>query len=152
MLLCKKKQSFFLRPAEEILAYQKITQTNVLVIAKTTQKQIFIKIQLFQKNEHLKIFIADSDGFKDLRQDFIIPLQRVRFTNQLLHWLLLGDFCRYSYTVCRQGNFNILYCLAFNIFNFIDFALIMLFLKTLVFSAFNFKLRSFRMIKKIVRT
>ena len=73
MLLCKKKQSFFLRPAEEILAYQKITLTNVLVVAKTTQKQLFIKIQLVQKNERLKIFIADNDGFAGLGQDFIMP-------------------------------------------------------------------------------
>ena len=73
MLLCKKKTVIFFRPAEEILAYQKIALTNVLVVAKTTQKQIFIKIQLFQKNEHLKIFIANSDGFMGLRQDFIMP-------------------------------------------------------------------------------
>ena len=48
----KRKQSFFLRPAEEILAYQKITLTNVLVVAKTKQKHRFIKIQLFNPLTH----------------------------------------------------------------------------------------------------
>ena len=135
MLLSKKKTVVFSPQAEEILAYQKIALTNVLVVAKITQKQIFLKIQLFQKNEHLKIFITDSDEFRSLEQNFIMPPQRQKFTNQLLHWLILGDFYRYSYTVCRQGNFNILYCLVFNIFSFIDLAFITLFLKTLVLGA-----------------
>ena len=72
MLICKKKTVIFSRPAEEIPAYQKITLTNGLVVAKTAQKQIFIKIQLFLKNEQLKIFIADSDGFRGIGQDFIM--------------------------------------------------------------------------------
>ena len=41
------RTNFFLSLAEKILAYRKTTLTNVLVVAKTTQKQIFIKIQLF---------------------------------------------------------------------------------------------------------
>ena len=72
MLLCKKKTVIFFFPAEEIPLYQKITPTNVLVFAKTTRKQIFIKIQVLQRNEHLKIFIADSDEFRALGQDFFM--------------------------------------------------------------------------------
>ena len=84
-----------------------------------------------------------------------MPPQRLRFTNKLLHWLILGDFCKYFYTIYLQETFNILYCFVFNIFGFIDFALITL------FSAYkmargsksvNFKLRSFRMMEKIVKT
>ena len=82
-----------------------------------------------KKNEPLKIFIAnsDDDGFRGLAQDFIMPPQRLRFTNKLLHWLILGDFCKYFYTIYLQETFNILYCFVFNIFGFIDFALITLF-------------------------
>ena len=58
-MLLGKKKSFFLHPAEEILAYQKITLTNVLVVAKTTQKQIVIKIQKMSISKSLSLTVMD---------------------------------------------------------------------------------------------
>ena len=38
-----RRTNLFLSPAEEILAYQKITSTNSRVVAKTTQNKHFLK-------------------------------------------------------------------------------------------------------------
>ena len=109
MSLCKKKTVICSRASWGNASIPEDNTNKCTSCHKKTQKQIFrpIKIQLFQKNEHLEIFIADSDEFRALGQDFIMP-PSASFTNELLHWLILGDFCRHSFMTSGKSQYIVL--------------------------------------------
>ena len=55
MLPCEVKTAFFLRPAEKILLYLKITPTKAVAVTKMTERLT----TLLQKNELFKMFTAN---------------------------------------------------------------------------------------------
>ena len=122
----KRKQSFFLNPDQEILVYQMITLTNVLVVPKKHKNKYsdLLKYSYFKKTSISKSSTLTCDGFRALGQDFTMPAS-ASFTNQLLHWLILGDSCRHSFMTSGKSHYAVLS--VFYISNFIGFALITLF-------------------------
>ena len=110
MLQCKEKTVIFFSPAEEMLAYQKITLTaNELVVAKNNTKTNIYQNKVFSKK--MRIAQSSSLTLMDLGPLGKIsswPPQSLRCTNQLVHWLILGDFCRYSFMRSGISRYTVL--------------------------------------------
>ena len=136
MLLCKKKTVIFSQSSQGNTSIREDSTNKCISCRKNNTKTNIYKNTVLSKK--MSITKSSSLTVMDLSPLGKIssrPPQRLTFTSQLLHWVILGDFCRYSFMT--SGNLNILYYLVFNISSFIDFALITLFLKIcIVFSVF----------------